>query len=165
MALDMFLELAGIAGESTDPVHKGEIQISSWSWGLSEPASAASGESGAGAGKVSIQNIVIQKNADIASPLLIQHCAQGARIASGTVSVRKAGATAGAVGKDFLLFKMTNVLVMSVTEDAAAASDLPTETVTLAFSKFEFDYSTLSATGALGAQKSVGWDLATAKVA
>ena len=76
MALDMFLELAGIAGESTDPVHKGEIQISSWSWGLSEPASAASAGSGAGAGKVAIQNIVIQKNVDIASPLLIQHCAQ-----------------------------------------------------------------------------------------
>ena len=59
---------------------------------------------------------------------------------------------------------MTNVLVMSVTEDAAAASDLPTEIVTLAFSKFEFDYSTLSATGALGAQESVGWDVVQNKL-
>jgi type VI secretion system secreted protein Hcp len=42
MALDMFLTLDGIAGESTDPVHKGAIEISSWSWGLSEPASLAS---------------------------------------------------------------------------------------------------------------------------
>jgi type VI protein secretion system component Hcp len=59
---------------------------------------------------------------------------------------------------------MTNVLVMSVTVDAVASSDLPTETVTLAFSKFEFDYSTLSATSALGAQKSVGWDVVQNKV-
>ena len=156
MALDMFLTLDGIAGESTDPVHKGAIEISSWSWGLSEPASMAS----AGAGKVAIQNIVIHKNVDIASPLLIQHCAQGANIASGSIFVRKAGGDP----KDFLVFKMTNVLVLSVTVDAAASSDLPTETVTLAFSKFEFDYSTLSATGALGAQKSVGWDIVENKL-
>jgi type VI protein secretion system component Hcp len=76
------------------------------------------------------------------------------------VSVRKAGA----VAKDFLLVKMMNVLVMSVAVDAAKASDLPTETVTLAFSKFEFDYSTLSATSALGAQKSIAWDVVAAKV-
>jgi type VI secretion system secreted protein Hcp len=163
MALDMFLTLDGIAGESTDPVHKGAIEISSWSWGLSEPASMASAGAGAGAGKVAIQNIVVHKNVDIASPPLIQHCAQGDRIASGTVSVRKAGGGAGAVGKDFLVFKMTNVLVVSVTVDAAASGDLPTETVTLAFGKFEFDYSTLSATGALGPQESVSWDVVAAK--
>jgi len=109
---------------------------------------------------VAIQNIVIHKNVDIASPLLIQHCAQGAHIASGSIFVRKAGGDP----KDFLVFKMTNVLVLSVTVDAAASSDLPTETVTLAFSKFEFDYSTLSATGALGAQKSVGWDIVENKL-
>jgi type VI secretion system secreted protein Hcp len=120
----------------------------------------ANAESAAGAGKVAIQGIVIHKNVDIASPLLIQHCAQGDHIASGTVTVRKAGGDP----KDFLLFKMTNVLVMSVTVDAVASSDLPTETVTLAFSKFEFDYSTLSATSALGAQKSVGWDVVQNKV-
>jgi hypothetical protein len=100
MALDMFLTLDGIAGESTDPVHKGAIEISSWSWGLSEPASMASAGAGAGVGKVAIQNIVVHKNVDIASPPLIRHCAQGDRIASGTVSVRKAGGGGrGGVGR------------------------------------------------------------------
>ena len=79
------------------------------------------------------------------------------------LTVRKAGGGPGAVGKDFLVFKMTNVLVASVAVDAAASSDLPTETVMLAFGKFEFDYSTLSATGALGAQTSVSWDIVDAK--
>jgi type VI protein secretion system component Hcp len=46
----------------------------------------ANAESAAGAGKVAIQGIVIHKNVDIASPLLIQHCAQGDHIASGTVT-------------------------------------------------------------------------------
>jgi len=37
MAVDMFLELEGVKGESVDKVHKGKIDILSWNWGLSTP--------------------------------------------------------------------------------------------------------------------------------
>jgi type VI secretion system secreted protein Hcp len=55
MAVDMFLKLDGIPGESRDSKHKGEIEIESFSWGASNSGSAAHG-SGGGAGKVAMQD-------------------------------------------------------------------------------------------------------------
>ncbi|MGH6799682.1 MAG: type VI secretion system tube protein Hcp, partial [Roseiarcus sp.] len=87
MPIQMFLKLDGIAGESTDAKHRGEIDILGWSWGLSEPTSA---QSGAAAGKVMVQSIAIQKLVDLSSPLLLLASAEGRRIASGTVTTRRA---------------------------------------------------------------------------
>jgi type VI secretion system secreted protein Hcp len=64
MPVQMFLKLDGIAGESTDPKHKGEIDIQGWSWGLSEPAPSVP-QPGVGTGKVSIHDITIQKPVDL----------------------------------------------------------------------------------------------------
>ena len=36
MAVDMFLKLDGIKGESLDATHKDEIDVLAWSWGLSQ---------------------------------------------------------------------------------------------------------------------------------
>ena len=86
---------------------------------------------------------------DLSSPLLLLSSADGARIASGTVTTRRAGAG----GAEFLLFKMTDVIVTSVAvaRRGAAASDAsqPTETVILGFSKVEFDYSPTLPNGSL----------------
>ena len=38
MAFDAFLKIEGIEGESTDKVHPGEIEIQSFSWGVSNTA-------------------------------------------------------------------------------------------------------------------------------
>ena len=113
----------------------------SLTWGLSGPPAAG--------GKPAIQNIVVQKQVDLASPLLLDHSATGAVIPSGTVSFRKAG---GATF-DFLLFKLTNVTVTSVGLSANSGDDIPTETVSLAFQKVEFDYTAQTPSGAPGTKK------------
>jgi type VI secretion system secreted protein Hcp len=161
MALEMFLKLTGIAGESLDAKHKGEIDVLAWSWGLSQEVASAAG-AGAGAGRVKIDNISIQKWVDIASPLLISFETTGKHITDGTLSTRKAG-TAGKAGSDFLLFKMTDVIVTSVNVAASADTDRPTESITLSFGKFEFDYQPTKADGSLGHAGSVGWDVVTNK--
>lgn len=161
MALEMFLKLTGIAGESLDAKHKGEIDVLAWSWGLSQEVASAAG-AGAGAGRVKIDNISIQKWVDIASPLLISFETTGKHITDGTLSTRKAG-TAGKAGSDFLLFKMTDVIVTSVNVAASADTDRPTESITLGFGKFEFDYQPTKADGSLGPAGSVGWDIVTNK--
>jgi type VI secretion system secreted protein Hcp len=162
MALEMFLKLAGIAGESLDAKHKGEIDVLAWSWGLSQEVASAAG-AGAGAGRVKIENISIQKWVDLASPLLISFETTSKHISEGTLSTRKAG-TAGKAGSDFLLFKMTDVIVTSVNVAASAAdTDRPTESITLSFGKFEFDYQPSKPDGSLGPVASVGWDIVTAK--
>jgi len=80
MALEMFLKLTGIEGESVDAKHKGEIDVLAWSWGLSTPEAASAAGAGAGAGRVKIENITIQKWVDIASPLLISSETTGKHI-------------------------------------------------------------------------------------
>jgi type VI secretion system secreted protein Hcp len=157
MALDMFLKLDGIAGEASDAKHKGEIDVLSWSWGLSEPAAPAGG--GGGAGKVKIENISIQKLVDLASPLLLSFSAQGRHIKEGTLATRKG--TKG--GGDFLLVKLTDVIVTSVQMEASKDAGQPAESITLGFGKVELDYWQTKPDGSLGTEESFKWDVAAAK--
>jgi type VI secretion system secreted protein Hcp len=138
MPVEMFLKLAGIDGESTDAKHKGEIDVLAWSWGLSQEGGSPGG-GGGGAGRVKIENISIQKLVDLASPLLLSFSATGKHISDGTLTTRKAGKGAKA-GGEFLLFKMSNVIVTSVQVAAAQDGNAPTESITLSFGKVEFDY-------------------------
>ena len=143
MPFEMFLKLAGIEGESSDAKHKGEIDVLAWSWGLSHEAGSPAG-GGAGAGRVKIEHISIQKLVDLASPLLALFGAQGKHITDGTLTTRKAGKG----GDDFLLFKMTDVIVTSV--QVAVDTNQLAESITLSFGKFEFDYRPTKPDGSLG---------------
>ena len=64
---------------------------------------------------------------------------------------------------DFLVFKMTDVIVTSVNVAAPAGADVPTESITLSFVKFAFDYQPTEPDGSLGPVGSVGWDIVTNK--
>ena len=67
MAVDIFLKLDGVAGESKDKVHSKEIDILSWSWGMANSGSAHVGW-GAGSGKVNVQDVSLSKYIDSSSP-------------------------------------------------------------------------------------------------
>jgi len=66
MAVDMFLKLKDVPGESIDKQYKGCIDILSWSWGMSQAGTTHSG-SGGGAGKVSVADLTITKYIDKSS--------------------------------------------------------------------------------------------------
>jgi type VI secretion system secreted protein Hcp len=34
MAVDMFIKIGALGGESKDKAHKGEIDVLAWSWGM-----------------------------------------------------------------------------------------------------------------------------------
>src|SRR3974377_1021551 len=135
MPVDLFLKLAGIDGESTDARHRGEIEVLGWSWGQSQEAPSTCSGSGAGAGKVKHLDLTIQKRVDVATPLLLSACAQGRHISDGTCTTSSTNSQA------FLLFTITNVFVTSVNMSEASKDDpRPSETVTLNFTKLDFDY-------------------------
>src|SRR5690348_6092500 len=90
MAVDMFLKLDGIKGESLDSKHKDEIQIESFSWGLAQTGTMSAGMGG-GAGKVNVHDISVTKYVDKSSPELMLACCNGKHIPSGLLTVRKAG--------------------------------------------------------------------------
>jgi type VI secretion system secreted protein Hcp len=105
---DAFLKLDGIKGESADAKHKGEIDISSFSWGLSQTGVSGTG-GGGGAGKVKVHDISFTKKTDASSPLLFLNCANGAHIKEASFVVRKAGGAQ----LEYLKIKLTDVLVSS----------------------------------------------------
>ena len=94
MPFEMFLKLAGIEGESSDAKHKGEIDVLAWSWGLSHEAGSPAG-GGAGAGRVKIEHISIQKLVDLASPLLLAATAKGSHIRTDRSQIRDAAGFLG----------------------------------------------------------------------
>src|SRR3954470_23693270 len=101
MASDIFAKIGDIKGESIDSKHKDEVEVLSWSWGVTHAAGANSG-SGAGTGKASFQDFVITHHVDKASPVLLRACATGEHIKEATITMRKAGKGQ----QEFLIVKM-----------------------------------------------------------
>src|SRR5262245_16455736 len=86
MAIDIFAKLGDIKGESRDAKHKDEIDVLSYSWGVTNPAIKTG--SGGGAGKATFQDLVIVHKIDKASPSLLRACATGVHLKDATITQR-----------------------------------------------------------------------------
>lgn len=153
MAVDMFLKLDGIKGESKDHKHKDEIHIESFSWGANQTGTGAAG-GGGGAGKVHVHDISITKHVDASSTDLFLDCCNGKHIPSGVITVRKAGEKP----LEYLIVKLTDILISGV-QLAGHGSDLLSESITLNFAKFSIDYTEQKPDGSGAAPKTMGWDV------
>ncbi len=157
MASDIFLKLDGIKGESHDAKHKGSIAIESFQWGLEQAGTMGRG-GGGGAGKVSFNDISIQKFADSSTPALMQACAGGTHIKTGVLTVRKAGGEQ----EEYYKISLNQILVSSIHNNGAQGGDL-VETVTLNFDEIKFDYKEQGGDGKLGGVVKFGWNLSQNK--
>jgi type VI secretion system secreted protein Hcp len=145
VAADIFAKIGDIKGESLDNKHKGEIEVLSWSWGLTN-AGTRSGGGGGGAGKASFHDLSFTHKIDKASPVLMQACATGVHLKEATITHRKAGKGQ----QEFLIFKMSDLIVTGVTSDDDSEGG-QLETVSLAFAKVDLEYRPQKADGSLDA--------------
>jgi type VI secretion system secreted protein Hcp len=91
MAIDAYLQIEGIKGESNDEKHKDWIEVSNVSWSINQPgASTASTSGGLTTGRASISDLAFKKLADLSSPILQQHCAMGKTIPKAVVEFMRA---------------------------------------------------------------------------
>jgi type VI secretion system secreted protein Hcp len=155
MAVDMFIKVATIDGESKDKTHKKEIDVLAWSWGLSNSGSAHTG-GGAGAGKVNVQDLSFTKWVDSASPKLMLACCNGQHITEATLVVRKAGEKP----VEYLKIKMDELIITSISTGGSGGEDRLTENVTLNFSKVHVDYVPQDEKGSPGTAIPMSWDIA-----
>ena len=153
MASDIFAKLGDIKGESLDAKHKDEIEILSFSWGVTNSGSAATG-SGAGSGKATFQDLVVVHNIDKASPELMRACATGTHLKEATITHRKAGKGQ----QEFLVVKMNDVIITGVTHGGATGQPY-SETVSLAFAKVDLEYKPQKPDGSLDASVVFKYDL------
>lgn len=135
-ASDMFLKLDGIKGESKDDNHREEIEILSFSWGMTN--TPVMGGGGAGGGKVSFQDFHFVTKLSKASPRLLAACAGGTNIVSATLYVRDSSATSP--NPEYFQINLENMLISSLKQTSEIASGTnsspqPTEQISLNFSK------------------------------
>jgi type VI secretion system secreted protein Hcp len=156
MAVDMFLKLNGVAGESKDKTHTKEIDILAWTWGMSNSGSAHVG-GGAGSGKVSVQDLSVTKYIDSSSAQIMLSCCDGTHFDTALLTVRKAG---GADPVEYLKINLQEVLITSVATGGEGGDDRLTENVTLNFAKVKVEYLPQEAKGGKGNMIPFSWDIA-----
>jgi type VI secretion system secreted protein Hcp len=144
MSVDSFLKLGDIKGESKDSKHPGEIDVLSWSLGLSQTGTMGAG-GGGGAGKANFSDVSIMHAVDKASPVLMTKCATGEHIKEGTLTLRKAGKGQ----QEYLIIKMNDILITSV--QPSGSSEHPMESVSFQYSKIALEYKPQKEDGSLDA--------------
>jgi type VI secretion system secreted protein Hcp len=154
MAVDYFLAINGIQGESRDAQHAGEIELQSVSWGESAGAGPAAG-GGGGAGKAHTGDLVFSAATGKASPPLMLACASGQHLKSAVLTCR----TAGAAPQDFLVVRLGTVLVTSYAVEGTAGA-APLDRVSLGFGRIELEFRPQKDDGSLEAPVTAAWDVA-----
>jgi type VI secretion system secreted protein Hcp len=153
-AVDYFLKIKGIEGESTDKAHGKEIDILSWSWGASNMGSHASG-GGGGAGKVSFQDFSFAMKVNKASPKLLLSCASGDHIPEALLTCRKAGKTQ----QEYLKIKFTEIHITSFQTGGSQGEVVPVDSISINFGKMEYEYYPQKPDGSLDAKVPVHWSV------
>ena len=145
-AVDYFLKIDGIEGESQDATHKSEIQLSSWSWGASNTGTMQAG-GGGGGGKASMQDFSFSMPVNKATPKLMQKLASGEHIKQAVLTCRKAGKKP----QEYLKITFEDIIVSSYSTGGSQGADaIPDEHISLNFAKIRFEYREQKADGSLG---------------
>jgi type VI secretion system secreted protein Hcp len=152
MAVDMFLKCGDIKGESQGSGHEGEIDVFSFSWGVSQSATSTGG----GDGKTTVQDLSVTKFVDLATPGLMLACCKGLGIPEVVLTVSKAGGTPF----QFLKITMTNCIISSVSNGGGGGEDRFTENVSINFAKVKTDYDAPDPKGGKGPHSSMEFDIA-----
>lgn len=157
MAIDTHLKFDGVEGESTHVDHKGEVDILSWTWGVSNASHTAG--SGSGKGKATAGDMHFTHLYDKASPILAKKCAQGVHFKEVVMTSRKSGEGQ----KDFLKITMKEVFITSVQPSGSAGGDIH-ESVSMSYGSIDFAYKPQDEKGGLGGEVKFGWDTKTTKI-
>ena len=155
MAVDMFIKIGDITGESTDGKHEKEIDVLAWSWGMSQSGTTHMG-GGGGSGKVSINDLSFTKYIDASTNALVLACCKGTHYPEAKLTVRKAGDSP----LEYVKLTMKEVIVTSVATGGSGGEDRLTENVTLNFSEFKLEYTPQTDKGGGDAAKEAAWNIA-----
>ncbi|MBP1202845.1 type VI secretion system secreted protein Hcp [Duganella sp. 1411] len=163
MAIDVYLQIDGIKGESADSVHKDWIECKSVQWEVLQPKSAtASSAGGHTAERTEHKDIVISKLADLSTPLLLQTCSSGKTIPKAKFEFLRADGQGERI--KYFEIELENVLISSVAPQVQPG-DILSESVSIKYSKVKWKYTQQKVGGGSGGNTSGGWDLSANKTA
>ncbi len=161
--MSVFLKMDDIAGESQDARHPGEIEVTSWTFGVSTSGATHMGGV-AVAGKASFSVLTVTKRIDVATPALLMAAANGKHIRTATLSVTKAGAEP----LELLVIVLEDVVLTSCVLAGSAEADgsdgsnggRPAESVALSFGTITVTYRHQLPNGQVAPPSQFAWDVA-----
>lgn len=163
MALDVYLQIDGIKGKSTDSGHPGWIEITSAQWGVTQPKSAtASTAGGHTAERCEHRSLSITKLADLSSPLLMQTCSSGKTIPKARLEFMRADGDGRPV--KYYEVALENVLIGNMEQIVYEGSVLH-DAIGLKFSKVIWKYTQQKIGGGASGNTTGGWNLSTNRMA
>lgn len=163
MAIDAYLQIDGIKGESADSAHQGWIELSSAHWGVTQPRSATvSTGGGHTAERCEHRTLSLSKLADLASPILMQYCSMGKTIPKAKLEFMRADGQGRPV--KYYTVELENVMIASI-EQLVSQGSILHDSIGFRFSKIKWSYTQQKIGGGAGGSTVGGWDLAANKVA
>ncbi len=154
MAIDIYLKVDGVTGESKDSNHKNWIDVLSFNWGATQPGNMSVG-GGGGTGKVNYKDLQIQALIDKATPAILKYCSSGKHVTKVELSICKAG------GSQIEYSRIVLEDVLVTLTDFSGVGHTDTIVVNYAFqaSKVNLSYWEQSDSGTRGAESKAGWDI------
>lgn len=139
-AVDMFLKIDDVMGESMDAVHRDEIDVLAWSWGtrLNQRVPC-------------IEGLSVTKWVDQSTPDLLLGQIEGRVYNEAVLTVRKAGERP----LEFLVLTFRNAFVSSLSTGGSGGEERLTENVTLNFESLKYEYIKQNPDGSTSGTKTV----------
>jgi type VI secretion system secreted protein Hcp len=158
MPFDAFIKIDGVDGESSDAKHKGEIEVLSYHWGVSQAITGTVSSTGTFSGqRADMTALSIVKQLDKSSPKLAQACAAGEHMKSAVLTISRAGGDK----QPYMKYKLSDVLIENLSTGGASQGEggVPTEEVGLRYAKIELEYTVVGTDGKAAGNVTGGWGL------
>jgi type VI secretion system secreted protein Hcp len=156
---NIYLKLEGLEGEADDKDHKNWIEVESFSWGVSNPASFAIGKGGQ-ATQAHVAAISIQKRCDKASVAMFKACTTGKHIPKGIISCMKLD---GDTRVEYLKIDLTDIMVEGLSWSGSGGEHLIHESVSFVFAEFKQEYKLQQDKGSAQGVTDFGYNIQTSK--
>lgn len=157
MAIDVYLQIDGIKGESVDSSHQGWIEVTSAHWGVTQPKSATASTSGGHtAERCEHRSLSFEKLADLASPILMQTCSMGKTIHRAKLEFMRADGQG--IPVRYYEIELENVMIANM-DQLVREGGLVHDAIGLRFSKVKWKYTQQKISGGAGGNTAGGWDL------
>jgi type VI secretion system secreted protein Hcp len=157
----IFLKLDGVQGSSQASGHVGWIEILSFSFGVSEPATTGTATGGGGSrAKPDFSTLNVMKLADRADVPILQRLLTGRVISTATLDIVSTNGEARPEVVDQV--KLTNAIIEDLQTSGANAT--PSVSLSIGFEKIQLVTNLYGADGAAAGTESVTYDLRTNRV-
>ena len=137
MALQMFMKLEGIPGDTSNYEHKGWCDVLSWNWGMTSNRKSVQGNAG---DRTALNEISVVKPLGIDSPVTRLLFAQGKRIPSVEFSVTPIMGKREIQAK-YMHFRLEDVAIKSIVCSGCNEDKFFREQLTLYFDRIRFEFS------------------------